>query len=365
MNEQRDSVEHEAIYPRVEVELGNIHIDFNPLRDPLTEITSNPNRQLQVNENGETFIETTQHDHQVIHEQQVYESFQYHNLIKGWKYFTICTPTIIASSYVLGLCVKGTIDRNTMSYDNESLFMGMIGRWSGCEDNRWQIWRLMTNIFVHADFDHIAGNMIGFVIFSILLELYQPVKIIAPLFIVGVIQSNLAFYYIQPYSYSVGVSGGVFTLLGMNIANIIQNFNSIPSLQMFFIIYFSFFGLIGEATSYDEANNIAYIAHWTGIASGFFGGLTFLKKHIPHRMTSLISYSSFQFYFIFTFIVLRHYMYSWPPLESYTNVLQPMEIKNCCYEWYSHKEMNKDAIFENFTCPYNIQYDNFDTFWMV
>ena len=56
-------------------------------------------------------------------------------------------------------------------------------------------------------------------------------------------------------------------------------------------------------------------------------------------------------------MLLYHYVYEWPPLQSYSNILEPIETKNCCYEWFSYKSENPEAKFENFTCPYSVVYD--------
>lgn len=362
MNETNDTINLEDIYPTVSFQVGNVQIEFNPLRDPFTNILSEANenisREITIDpETNITYIETQRHDHTAAQAPIVAEHFQYHNLIKKWKIFTICSSIIVGSSYILGLCVKGKLDPDIKSYDNDALMMGMVGLWPGCEDNRWQLWRLLTNCFVHANFDHIFGNMLGLIFLSYLLELYQSAYVITPLFLFAIIQSNLAFYYIQPYTFCIGVSDGVFSILGMNIANIILNFNSIPMVQMTIIMYFSFMNIAMEAASYDEANNIAYISHWTALISGFLGGLTFLKKYIPVKATTLISYTSIQVYLIFSIVVLYHYVYEWPPLQSYSNLLEPIETKNCCYEWFLYESENADAKFEDFTCPYTVVYD--------
>lgn len=365
MNDENsnEALNLEDIYPFVSFQVGNIQIGFNPLRDSFTNALSgiNENTSREITRDPErniAYIESQRHDNTAVQIPIIAEYFQYHNLIKKWKIFTICSSIIIGSSYILGLCVKRKIDPDVKSYDNDALMMGMIGLWPDCEDNRWQLWRLLTNIFVHANFDHVVGNMLGLVLLSYLLEMYQSAKVITPLFIFAIIQSNLAFYYIQPYTFCIGVSDGVFSILGMNIANMIINFNSIPIIQMSIIIYLCFSCVAMEATSYDEANNIAYISHWTALMSGFFGGLTFLKKYIPTKVTSLMSYSSIQIYVIFSFVLLYHYVYDWPPLQSYSNILEPIDTSNCCYEWFLYKSENSDAKFEDFTCPYTVVYDD-------
>ena len=73
----------------------------------------------------------------------------------------------------------------------------------------------------HANLSHFGGNIIGLFGFSYLLEMYQSAYIITPLFFMGTIHGNLSFYYTKPYAFAIGVSQGVFSIVGMNIANIL------------------------------------------------------------------------------------------------------------------------------------------------
>ena len=353
---------YDNVYSRVSMDLGMVHLDFNPLRDPFTKvITTQEPRQIITNtQNPEnTYMETgVEHGRSIVHEAILSEQFQYPNLMKKSKYFTIGVSAMVVGMYLLGIAVKGKMDYDTVSYDNPYLVMGMIGKWPGCEDDRWQIWRFFTCTWVHAGFDHVFGNTIALILMSFMLECYHSALVITPLYIMALLHSNWAFYYIQPYSYAVGVSGGVFSILGMNVANIVLNFNSIPMYQMAVMLYFSVTSLAAEYFSYDEATNIAYIAHWSGLCSGFVGGLVFLKKFIPTRFTSILSYTSIQIYVLCTFLLWYHYVYSWPPLQSYNNILEKVETTNCCYEWFVVQDKHPDQDFETYQCPYRVTYED-------
>ena len=188
----------------------------------------------------------------------------------------------IRDRYIIGFIVMGKWDSETMSYNNYNLLMGMISRWPECYDNRVQLWRFFSNILSHANLVHVSGNIIIMFGLSYMLELYQSSIIISPLFLIGVLHGNLAFYYTKPYSYALGVSGGVFAILGMNIANGLINIRVFPTLHTCVIMYTCAVLLISEVLSYDESLNVAYICHWSSFVSGLIGGLAFLKLSLIH-----------------------------------------------------------------------------------
>ena len=129
-----------------------------------------------------------------------YESnsiISYNGYIK-WKCFTILSFLSILLSYCIGLLIMNTNDINLRSYNDDKLLMGMISLWPECKDNRLQLWRLISNIFIHADLNHIRSNVMALFLLSFPLEMKQHFYSITPLFIGGIIHSNLVFYYTNP-----------------------------------------------------------------------------------------------------------------------------------------------------------------------
>lgn len=277
---------------------------------------------------------------------------------KKWKVFTIFSTIAVIIPYIVGLIEIGHYDRDAISYPNRDFFMGMVSLWPECHDNRYQLWRLVSNIFVHSGVDHIASNLFTHIGLSFLLELYQSAWVITPLFLVGVVHGNLAFYYTKPYMYAVGVSQGVFSIVGMNLANGLLNMHVYPFFHLVIIFYLVFALIATEAITYDESTNIAYISHWGSLVSGFLGGMACLKQYKRTVRGRYLSLFFLQLYACYTFVLFYHFGAVWPPMQSYTNILQPLDINNCCYEWFSYQEKNPNTPMEDFTCPYRVVYED-------
>ena len=283
-----------------------------------------------------------------IPEELLNEPMQF--VLHKWKIFTIGCAISIVTSYSVGMVKYGEFDRGAISYDHDGLVMGMITWWPDCKDRRSEIWRLYSSVFSHANFAHFASNMLGLLLFAFMVELYQPAIRIIPLFVMGTIHGNLAFYFAKPYYYAIGVSQGVFALLGMNFANVCLNVHALPWLHSLIIFYLSFVSLAGEMLSYDEANNIAYICHWGSLVSGFLGGLFGFRQYQPNLVGKCAFYISLPLYFLFTGILMYRYVLDYPPLQTYTNTLSPIEPDTCCQEWFVYENDYKNATRENFRC---------------
>ena len=76
----------------------------------------------------------------------------YTELSKKWKWFTIISTVSVSLSYILGLVENGSLDLDAISYPDRRLMMGMISWYPDCQDNRDELWRLVSNIFSHAGF---------------------------------------------------------------------------------------------------------------------------------------------------------------------------------------------------------------------
>lgn len=268
-------------------------------------------------------------------------------VFRKWKIFTMGSFVAITASYVAGLVVHGEFDRYIQSYDHEGLVLGMIEWWPSCRDRREELWRLVSCIFSHANLNHYTSNIFAMIGLSFMLELYQPAILILPLFLASTIHGNLSFYYAKPYYYAIGVSQGVFGILGMNFANGFLNVHELPILHSAIILYVCFAMVCGEILSYDESNNIAYICHWGSLISGFLGGMACLKQYNPYKNAIYIRGIFLVLYILFGGFLFYHYTFEWPPLKSYTNTLQLVEPKTCCQQYFIYENIRKHLNTSN------------------
>ena len=80
-------------------------------------------------------------------------------------------------------------------------------------------WRLITPMFLHADFMHLLMNMFSLYIFGPDLEKLIGKMRFITLFLLSGIFANVATYFLQPLSYiHVGASGAIFGIFGAFLA---------------------------------------------------------------------------------------------------------------------------------------------------
>lgn len=79
-----------------------------------------------------------------------------------------------------------------------------------------EYWRLLTSGFVHANFGHLALNMISFCFFAFALERSIGTPSFLALYVLGVLIGNLGTYFLhrnEPDYASLGASGAVLAVL--------------------------------------------------------------------------------------------------------------------------------------------------------
>ena len=267
----------------------------------------------------------------------------------------------------LFLLFFNTLQVNTDLLSDYKLRFGMISRWDECADNREQVWKFFSSQIIHADSNHFWGNFLYALLYSMLLECYQPYYLIFPIMIISTINGNLAFYYIHPYTEMLGFSGAVFSLIGMKISSVFINIYSFPWIFSSLNGVICFLSLLYEAINYDSDNHIAYISHWTCGISGFLLGTGFLKQikkeNSKTSCWSAIRTFSISAYVSLTSILMYNYVFIWPPLQEYNDVLQPMDTVHCCYDWYFYNQYNSPTIdIHDFNCKYEMIYESTSTY---
>ncbi|MDD4353576.1 MAG: rhomboid family intramembrane serine protease [Candidatus Nanoarchaeia archaeon] len=75
-------------------------------------------------------------------------------------------------------------------------------------------WILVTNVFFHANFEHLFFNCWAIFMFGSFLELRKGTKFMMTLFFSSVIISNVVFGFFNPGIYGLGISGFVYAIIG-------------------------------------------------------------------------------------------------------------------------------------------------------
>ncbi|MCL7416166.1 MAG: rhomboid family intramembrane serine protease [ANME-2 cluster archaeon] len=164
---------------------------------------------------------------------------------------------------------------------------------------RGNYYTLVTAIFVHADFLHLAGNMVFLYLFGTFLEdEIGPLRTGIAFFTGGILTFiiSIPFY---PHSNMVGASAAIFTLMAVVLlvreASISGRFLSpIGPLAILFFI----FNLV--AVNSIQSGNVAYISHAIGFITGLFFGANWNKEW----KKSLV----FTFLLLVLYVIVYHFL---------------------------------------------------------
>ncbi len=141
-------------------------------------------------------------------------------------------------------------------------------------------WTLITYMFVHANFDHIFWNMLFLFLFGIELERRIGEKRFLIIFFLSGIIAALAQLFISP-GVLVGASGALYGVMGC-LALIAPEIRVL----LFFVIPLSIraavvlYAII-DFISFGSSDNIAHMAHITGLLVGIVYGY-FIKKQLKN-----------------------------------------------------------------------------------
>jgi len=138
-----------------------------------------------------------------------------------------------------------------------------------------QPWRIVTSLFVHSGFFHIAFNMWALWVFGRMLEnLLGTWRFLALYFISGIF-GTLAVTVLAPGTGVLGASGAIFGLFAAFF--VIQRSLGINAVQLLVIIGLNL--VIG----FLPGTNISWQAHVGGIVGGFLTGLVFAQTRNIRR----------------------------------------------------------------------------------
>jgi len=137
----------------------------------------------------------------------------------------------------------------------------------------YEIWRLITSIFAHADPIHLFSNMIALLLFGATVETNVNITRIHYLiiyFLSGLIGSLFSLFLLPLDSISLGASGAIFGLIGVAFIIVATDYRPLLILALIYIVFF----LI---TSFSPRTN--YWAHIFGLLGGIiFGYIFYVRK---------------------------------------------------------------------------------------
>lgn len=141
-----------------------------------------------------------------------------------------------------------------------------------------QYWRIITSMFIHADFLHLLFNMFGLYVFGPELERIAGKLRFITIYLLSGILANVATFVIEPLNYtSVGASGAIFGIFGAYLALVYYTRKTMPQFKQLIL------PLVGISVMMTFIQpNINITAHLAGLAVGFLIG--FYQFH-PKRIS--------------------------------------------------------------------------------
>lgn len=138
------------------------------------------------------------------------------------------------------------------------------------------LWGIFTVIFIHADWEHLANNVISFVLLSSLLYFfYTPIA--TKVFIISYLISGAVLWVIGRESWHVGASGLIYSLaFFLFFSGVFRR--HIPLIAISLIIAFVYGSMVWHIFPWQIHDPISWEGHLAGGFTGLLLSLVYRKK---------------------------------------------------------------------------------------
>ncbi|WP_391117889.1 rhomboid family intramembrane serine protease [Psychrobacillus sp. L3] len=142
-----------------------------------------------------------------------------------------------------------------------------------------EYWRLITPMFLHADFTHLLFNMFSLYLFGPELEQLAGKARFLTIYLLAGLVGNVATYLLLDWRYqSLGASGAIYGILGAFGALVYYTRNFMPQLKQIILPII----VIGVVMTFLQPN-INVTAHLSGLITGFIIGMIYFH---PKRIAA-------------------------------------------------------------------------------
>ena len=129
------------------------------------------------------------------------------------------------------------------------------------------IWGIFTVIFIHADWSHLANNVISFLILSFFLYFFYK-QIASQVLVISYIFSGLILWLIGRESWHIGASGLIYSIaFFLFFSGIFRK--HIPLIALSFVIAFIYGGMIWHIFPWQIEDPVSWEGHLAGGTIGF------------------------------------------------------------------------------------------------
>jgi len=231
-------------------------------------------------------------------------------------------------------------------------YMDLTSPFPDCDDQRGEIWRLWSYQMVHAGLSHLVGNMVMQLVFGIPLEMIHGHLKIGLLYQMGVVGGALACAACDSFKTVVGASGGVYTLYGIQTANVYLNWDDMKhglvNRWVMSLLITTIMGYDLWTYNYFKKEGSSYSAHCGGYVTGCVLGLLILVNMVETRCEKIVkrvAYFVYVFGFLFCF---GWYCAQWPIRPMKGLWYGDKHERPCCFQlqrcWDEIKPKDYDKI---------------------
>eukprot|EP00445_Apocalathium_hangoei_P092822 CAMPEP_0204249560 /NCGR_PEP_ID=MMETSP0361-20130328/99725_1 /ASSEMBLY_ACC=CAM_ASM_000343 /TAXON_ID=268821 /ORGANISM="Scrippsiella Hangoei, Strain SHTV-5" /LENGTH=454 /DNA_ID=CAMNT_0051222829 /DNA_START=110 /DNA_END=1474 /DNA_ORIENTATION=+ len=144
-------------------------------------------------------------------------------------------------------------------------------RWSswGCKDCRWEVWRWLTYQWSHANATHVLSNVALCILLGVPLEGFHGTLRITLMFNAGVLGGALSYFLTDAHSVVVGMSGGCFSLIGVQTASLLLNWRQTAYKRTTLAVILAIAALDLVSARLLMSEGISHSAHAGGSVAGF------------------------------------------------------------------------------------------------
>ncbi|CAD7695058.1 unnamed protein product [Ostreobium quekettii] len=203
--------------------------------------------------------------------------------------------------------VKWVVKRGDAYQFSSNYLILWGGRYIPLMENGADVYRWITSLLIHQDLAHLLNNAIIFLLFSTHLEhKYGTLRIGALSFFAGIGGNLLSAAFEDVCDVVVGASGCCFGLLGLFVADMLLNFESVtfPILRIFFLLLMLSLTII---TLFQEGNT-SHLSHAGGFLAGLFPSFVFLPNLHKTKFEAVLPYLGF-LSIVFFYVLLPIYVY--------------------------------------------------------
>lgn len=155
---------------------------------------------------------------------------------------------------------------------------------------RYEVWRFLSYMLVHAGYYHITFNVLIQLLVGIPLETLHRFNPVFIIYLGGIVGGALGNSIADPSAYLAGSSSGCYALISAHLADVVMNWQEMKCrwVKMLALLAFSLSDItIGlyerHHRPYRNDHRVSYAGHLAGAASGLLLGLIFLRNLKRHR----------------------------------------------------------------------------------